>query len=118
MHRATKARYRPAPTAHFFSDALPCCGPRTSLCDLTYRLASVRGRHCFVPWILNIGFQITRLPMHQGMAAVINFFAFIKGFAIWHERFLLDNAKAFNGFCARVYVSRMLTKNIREAVGI
>jgi hypothetical protein len=80
-------------------------------------LAGVRGRHCFVLWILNIGFQITRLPMHQGMAAMINFFAFVKGFAIWHERFLPDNGKAFNGFCARVYVSRMLTKKRSDGSG-
>jgi hypothetical protein len=105
-------------SAHLFSGALPCCGPRASHCDLTFRLASVRGRHCFVVWILNIGFQITRLPMHEGMAAMINFIAFVKGFTIWHERFLPNNGKAFNRFGARVYVSRMLTKNIQKVAGI
>jgi hypothetical protein len=79
------------------------------------RLASARGDHYFVIRILNIGFQITRLPMHQRMAAVIDFFALVKGFAIWHARYLRDNRGPFHPLKPRAGVSQMLTSTKNPA---
>lgn len=60
-----------------------------SFCDLTpRRLGTVRGcylRH-FILTILNVRFQITRLLMHDGVAAVVISVALIKGFTVRHGR--------------------------------
>jgi hypothetical protein len=71
--------------------------------------ASTRGGRYFVLRILNIGFQITRLPMHQWVAAMVNFFALVKGFAIWHLPFIRDNREEFHHLKPHVYVGRMPT---------
>jgi hypothetical protein len=70
------------------------------------RFAGAWGDHYFVIRILNVGLQITRLPMHQWMAAVIDFFALIKGFAIWHARYLRRYDSAFHPLRPRTGVSQ------------
>jgi hypothetical protein len=75
------------------------------------RFAGARGDHYFVIRILNIGLQITRLPMHQWMAALIDFFALVKGFAIWHARYLRHYDATFHPLRPRAGVSQMPTSS-------
>jgi hypothetical protein len=53
--------------------------------------------------------------MHQRMAAVIDFFALVKGFAIWHARYLRDNGAAFHPSRPRAAVGQMPTSSENSA---
>jgi hypothetical protein len=75
------------------------------LCDGMRRRFLDFGTHYFVFRILNIGFQITWLPMRQWMTAVINFVARVKSFAIWHNHFLRDGSEPLYSFMPRFFVS-------------
>jgi hypothetical protein len=51
--------------------------------------------------------------MHQWMAAVIDFFALVKGFAIWHARYLRHYEATFHPLRPRAGVSQMPTSSGR-----
>jgi hypothetical protein len=52
--------------------------------------------------------------MHQWMAAVIDFFALVKGFSVWHARYLRDSGAAFDPLRPRAGVSQLLTRSKRS----